>query len=142
VRSAPLPRIAIALAASALAAGGCAATKSTSAGNFQGEPHLVAQTIDNLSSAGSSHDTNKICSQLLAQALVTTLSRSPGGCQRAIGNQLDDTDNFDLTVVTGTVKITGTSATAQVKDTQSGHTHYDTLKLVKESGSWKLSGLV
>jgi hypothetical protein len=142
VPPARLTRIAIVLASSALAASGCAAARSTSAGNFQGEPRLVAQTIDNLSSAGSSHDTNKICSQLLAQALVTVLDRSPGGCHRAIGNQLDDTDNFDLTVVAGTVKITGTSATAQVKDTQSGHTHYDTLKLVKESGSWKISGLL
>jgi hypothetical protein len=144
-----------------LTVGGCAATTQTSTGSFQGDAHLVAQAINDLSSAASSHDNAKICNQLLAPALVTVLNRSTGGCQRAVGNQLDDTDNFDLTVQScpnnsapnecgiapqslsngAANAANGTTATAWAKDIQSGHTHYDKLKLVKQSGSWRVSGL-
>jgi len=103
----------------------------------------VAQTIDNLSSAAASHDTAKICKTILATTLVSKLNQASGGCQRAIGNQLDDTDNLDVTVVSNGVHVapTGQTATAQVKSTRSGHDHIDTLTLVSQNGSWRISGL-
>jgi hypothetical protein len=135
---APLALIAIAAAA---ALGGCAAATTTSSGHFQGQAHAVAQTIDTLSSAASAHDTAKICNSVLASQLVAKLNQAPGGCQRAIGNQLDDADNFDVTVVANGVLVSGQTATAQVKSTVSGHDHVDKLTLVSQGGSWRISGL-
>jgi hypothetical protein len=146
VRPAHPPRSARLLAAAALAgagvtAGGCAATNQTSAGNFQGDANLAAKTVNSLQSAARSKDKGKVCNQILSQAVVTALNRSPGGCQRAVSNQFDDTDNFDLTILANGVQVNGTLATVRVKDIQSGHTHFDTLTLVKESGSWRINGV-
>ena len=93
--------------------------------------------------AATSHDTAKICNTILASGLAAKLNQASGGCQRAIGNQLDDADNFDVTVVKGgiTVAPSGQMATAQVKSTVSGHDHVDTLTLVNQGGSWRISGI-
>jgi len=103
----------------------------------------VAQTIDNLSSAASSHDTGKICNTLLASGIVAKLNQAPGGCQRAIGNALDDTDEPNVTVQKNGVQVGpgGQTATAQVKSTFAGHDQVVTMTLVSQGGSWRISGL-
>jgi hypothetical protein len=127
------------LAAAALA--GCGAA-STSAGNFHGEQKTVAQVIDDLSSAAQSRDTAKICNTLLDPALAAKLKSPTGDCQQAIGHQLDDTDNFNVTVQSVLIgPAPGTTATARVKSTHSGKSTVNTLTLVKQGTSWHISGL-
>jgi hypothetical protein len=137
-RMAPVTAVALALA-------GCATTPQSSSGNFQGEAHSVSQTVDDLASAGTSHDGTKVCNELISQALFNTLNSAKGGCQTAVSDQLKDADVFDVTVVANGIQVNGLTATARVKDTQSGHNHFDTLNMVKEQrGSvtrWRISGL-
>ena len=131
----------IALLAAAAVLAGCGAT-STSAGNFHGEQHSVAQVIDDLSSAAQSRDTAKICNTLLASSLTAQLKSPTTDCQQAIGHQLDDTDNFNVTVQSVSIgPPPGTTATARVKSTRSGKDHVNTLTLVKQGTTWHISGL-
>jgi ribosomal protein L14E/L6E/L27E len=125
--------------AAALSAAGCGTVTKTSAGRFNGESRAVAQKIDDLSSAGSSHEARKVCDQILSRALVARLNSARGGCQDAVRKQLEDADNFELTVQS--VAVSGQAATAQVKSPRDGKDRVQTMKLVRESGGWRVAGL-
>ena len=141
--SAPFTRTLLLLccAPPALALGACAKSVSTSA--FKGEQHDVAQTVANLQSDVTASDQKKICSRDLSSSLVKRLNAAPGGCRRAVKDQLAEVDNLDLTVESVAVHAAGAarSATAVVSSTFEGKKRRSTLSLTFESGSWKLSGL-
>ena len=141
--SAPLTRTLLLLccAPPALALGACAKSVSTSA--FKGEQHDVAQTVANLQSDVTASDQKKICTRDLSSSLVKRLNAAPGGCRRAVKDQLGEVDNLDLTVESVAVHAAGAarSATAVVSSTFEGKKRRSTLSLTFESGSWKLSGL-
>jgi len=141
--SAPLTRTLLLLccAPPALALGACAKSVSTSA--FKGEQHDVAQTVANLQSDVTASDQKKICSRDLSSSLRKRLNAAPGGCPRAIKDQLGEVDNLDLTVKSVAVHAAGAarSATAVVSSTFAGKKRRSTLSLTFESGSWKLSGV-
>jgi hypothetical protein len=61
---------------------------------------------------------------------------------RTVKDQLDEVDNFDLTVESVQVHTGGTqpTASARVRSTRDGKTSFATLYLVKEGGRWKVSG--
>ena len=69
------------------------------------------------------------------------LNAAPGGCRRAVKDQLAEVDNLDLTVESVAVHAAGAarSATAVVSSTFAGKKRRTTLSLTFESGSWKLS---
>jgi hypothetical protein len=118
----------------AASAAGCG-TK-TSAGNFRGEQAAVAKVVDDLSNASSRHDTSTICDSLLAADVAKRL----GNCKTVIGHQLDNVDNFDVTVQS--VAINGSRAQARVKSTANGKSELDTLNLVKgRDGRWRIQSL-
>jgi len=141
--SAPLTRTLLLLccAPPALALGACAKSVSTSA--FKGEQHEVAQTVANLQSDVTASDQKKICSRDLSSSLVKRLNAAPGGCRRAVKDQLAEVDNLDLTVESVAVHAAGAarSASAVVSSTFEGKKRRSTLSLTFESGSWKLSGI-
>jgi len=141
--SAPFTRTLLLLccAPPALALGACAKSVSTSA--FKGEQHDVAQTVANLQSDVTASDQKKICTRDLSSSLVKRLNAAPGGCRRAVKDQLGEVDNLDLTVESVAVHAAGAarSATAVVSSTFEGKKRRSTLSLTFESGSWKLSGL-
>ena len=141
--SAPFTRTLLLLccAPPALALGACAKSVSTSA--FKGEQHDVAQTVANLQSDVTASDQKKICSRDLSSSLVKRLNAAPGGCRRAVKDQLAEVDNLDLTVESVAVHAAGAarSATAVVSSTFEGKKRRSTLSLTFESGSWKLSGV-
>ena len=120
---------------------GCASGVSTS--SFKGEQHDVAQTVANLQSDVTASDQKKICSRDLSSSLVKRLNGAPGGCRRAVKDQLAEVDNLDLTVESVAVHAAGAarSATAVVSSTFEGKKRRSTLSLTFESGSWKLSGV-
>ena len=141
--SAPLTRTLLLLccAPPALGLGACA--KSVSTSSFKGEQHDVAQTVANLQSDVTASDQKKICSRDLSSSLVKRLNAAPGGCRRAVKDQLAEVDNLDLTVESVAVHAAGAarSATAVVSSTFEGKKRRSTLSLTFESGSWKLSGV-
>src|SRR5947208_954132 len=129
------------LAPPALALGACA--KSVSTGAFKGEQREVAQAVADLQSDVTASDQKKICSRDLSSSLVRRLNAAPGGCRRAVKDQLAEVDNLDLTVESVAVHAAGAArgATAVVSSTFEGKKRRSTLSLTFESGSWKLSGI-
>ena len=127
------------LCAPVLAAGvaACGDTVSTSA--FKGEQQKVAQTVANLQSDATALEAKKICSEDLSKARVAQLNAAPGGCKKAIEQQVKQIDNYDTTVEA--VAIAGRTATAKVKSDYAGKKAIQTLTLVKEGGQWRVSGV-
>jgi copper chaperone CopZ len=122
----------------ALGLGACG-TSTTSTSSFKGEQHAVAETIANLQSHGTALEAKKVCSQDLASAVVIPLDKATGGCVKAIERQLKEIDSFEVTVES--VKVSGATATAQVKSVHEGKQKVSTVDLQKENGRWKISGV-
>ena len=133
----------LALLCVALPAAGLVACGSTVSTAFKGEQHEVAQAIANLQTDAKNADEQRICTHDLAGARVASLNRASGGCKEAIKSQLTDVDNFNLTVQSIQVDTAHTppTASASVTSTYSGKTRTSTLLLVKEAGTWKISGV-
>ena len=123
------------------AVAGCAKAVSTSA--FKGEQHEVAQAISDLQADVTANDEKKICANDLARVTVTRLQAAPGGCRKAVKDQLAEIDNDELAV--DSVQIgpgaPPRTATARVRSIFSGRTVRSTLTLVKEGSRWKVAGV-
>jgi Putative lumazine-binding len=133
-------RLAALLVASALALGACGQSSKDSAKDFQGDQKAVAQAVEDLQHAGSKRDAGKICSDLLAPALVTQIRRaSSQTCDDALKDTLADADAFELQVQK--VTITGDRAVAVVKSEAPDSSRVDRLELVKVGDRWKLATL-
>ena len=91
-----------------------------------------------LESAARKSDEAKICTDLLATDLISTMRSSGQSCTQAISHALDDADTFDLTVKS--VTVSGNTATAIVQSKRKTPAQ-DTFKLVKEGGRWKIASL-
>jgi hypothetical protein len=119
----------------------CASTVSTA--GFHGEQQEVAQAISNLHADATAGDQQKICTKDLARAAVARLNAARGGCKQAIKNQLAEVDNYDLSVRSVQVTVEGArrGASARVKTVYDGKARLATLSLLKEGGSWKISGV-
>ena len=119
----------------------CGSTVATS--SFKGEQREVAQAISNLQSHARAGEQQKVCENDLAGAVLTRLSKAPGGCRQAIKGQLAEIDNFDVTVES--VQITGKAgkrtASARVKSAYNGKKRVKTVSLVFEGGRWKVLGV-
>jgi hypothetical protein len=119
----------------------CGQTSKDSAKDFQGEQKAVAQTVEDLQSASSKGDQGKICTQLLAPALVNQIkTASKDTCENAVNDALGDADTFELQVKK--VAIDGDKATATVTSDAGGNKdRTDTLQLVKVGNGWKIATL-
>jgi hypothetical protein len=134
------PLTATVLAACGLAA--CGATTGVSTGNLTGDSRLVAQTISNLQSDAQSRSNQKVCDNDLASTLVARLRASGRGCASVISDQLNEVDNFDLSLDgANAIVVSGNTATARVKSTSANKPRLNTLTLVKEGTRWKVAGL-
>ncbi len=116
-----------------LALAACGTTTSTA--GFKGTEHDVAQTIANLQSNITSGEEKKICTETLAAAVVKRLGGT-SACESTIKDQLAEIDNTELEVQS--VKIEGSSATAEVKSIHSGKKRTTTVTLAEEGGKWKI----
>jgi hypothetical protein len=132
--------VAIALLAAAALAG-CTTTgaKDDSSGDFQGQARLVANTVEDLESAGSKGNEGDICSNLLAPALARSMGARAGSCAKAVDAALDDTDSFSLKVES--VRVQGDRATARVKADRGDGDESVRLGLVKQGTGWRISDL-
>ena len=115
----------------------CGSTVSTT--NFKGESHNVAQAIANLQSDATTGSQSKICDNDLASSVLAKLKANGSTCQQALKDQLNQIDNFDVTVQS--ITVNGTTATAKVKSTYLGKSRAGTLQLIKEGKTWKVASL-
>jgi len=135
-----LARPAALLCVPLLALGVSACAGTTSSNDYKGENHAVAAAIANLQTEATAGEAQKICSDVLASTVTARLDSQPGGCKRALKDQLSQVDTPTLTVQE--VKPLGaTSASAEVKSTYAGNSKVTTITLVKENGAWKISSL-
>jgi hypothetical protein len=120
-------------------AAGCATSSSSKSpsADFRGEQRLVATTVEDLQSAASDGDEDKICRELLARSVVVRLARGGRTCQQTVHDALKDADSTDLTV--RSVRITGTRASARVKEERGKADRISTVRLVKEGGRWRIA---
>lgn len=131
-------QLATTVAAVALAVTGCTTTTTDSDGpKFEGEQEDIVRVVDALAQAGTRHDAEKICTEILAKQLVTELKDAGGDCVTEMDRAISDASDYDLQVTS--VKITGPNATAQVRQGKDGEVA--TFTFVKEGGGWRASAL-
>jgi dihydroxyacetone kinase len=134
------PRLLALLVALPLVLSACGQTSKDSAGDFKGDQKAVAQAVEDLQSAGKKHDGAKICSTLLAPALVAKIkTASDGACDKVVKDALDDADSYELQVQK--VTVDGANASAVVKSEGGDKDRVDTLQLVKAGDAWKIATL-
>ena len=114
----------------------CGTTTSTA--GFKGTEHDVAQTVANLQSDITSGDEKKVCENDLASAVVGRLGGQKS-CESTIKDQLAEIDNTELEVES--VKLSGSTATAQVKSVYAGKKKTTSVTLVEQGGKWKISAV-
>ena len=115
---------------------GCGSAVSTS--GFSGAEHEVAQTIANLQTDATATNEKKICTEVLAASVVSSLGGTQG-CEAALKTQISEIDNLEADVKS--VSISGDTATAEVVAIKEGHKHLETVVLVKEPKGWRISSL-
>jgi hypothetical protein len=121
----------------ALGVSACGSTVSTS--SFKGEAHAVAQRISDLQSDVSAVNERKICAEDFSRAARARLNTPGNTCRQALKRQLESIEDYELTVEK--IAVSGATATARVRSTWAGKLSTDTLKLVKEGGSWRVEGI-
>lgn len=131
-------RIALIAVALALPLAACGGTQTSDSGTeFKGDQAAVAEVVDRLAAAGRAGDAEKICTEVLSKQLVTELKSAGGECVTEMDRAIDDASDFNLTV--RSVKVNGTTATAQVRQGDSGANA--TFTFVKEGNAWRASSL-
>jgi hypothetical protein len=118
----------------------CGQAAKDSASDFHGDQKAVAQTVEDLQSASRKHDSSRICTTLLAPALVAQIKKASGGdCDKGVKDSLSDADSFELQVQK--VTIADGKASAVVKSEGGDKDRVDTLELVKDGNVWKIATL-
>jgi hypothetical protein len=139
MRSRPLLVFVAALVAALLAGCGATPAGNDSTGKFRGPQRLVANTVEDLQSAATDADEDKICRDILARALTDRLAARGGGCPAVVDAAVKDADVFDLTVES--VRVTGDRATARVRAETGDKDRRYSLQLVRERGVWRIAAL-
>ncbi len=129
-------RASLVLALLVLPLAGCTAAQ-TSKSKFKGEAGKVAAVVEDLAQAGRTGNAKKICSDILARQLVAELKSAGGDCESEMKAAIQDASDYDLKV--DSVKVTGGSATAKVRQGTQGKVA--TFSFIKEKGDWRASAL-
>jgi len=124
----------------AVALGGCSLTptSSSSSTGFTGAKANVATALNLLASDASSANGADICKNVLASSVRDKLNQI-GSCTTIITNQLKTSDDYTLTVES--IKVSGSTATAQVQTVHNGKKVISTVSLLKQSGGWRLASI-
>jgi hypothetical protein len=125
----------------ALLASACGRAEPDSSEEFRGEAKLVANTIEDLQTAGKRGDGARICRDLLAASVVRAIRQAGSkSCAARLEDSLEDADTFELTVKS--VNVKGRTATATVaSDDGNEKDRLDTMTLAKEGKRWKITAL-
>jgi hypothetical protein len=123
--------------AAALALSACGTASNSKDVKFTGAQKDVADLVDKLATAGQRHDASTICNEVLSKQLLTQLKSAGGNCEDEMKDAISDATDYDLQV--RSVKVTGSNATAQVRQGDDGKV--STFTFVKENGAWRASAL-
>ncbi len=130
------------MAVLALALAGCGTAGSVSTSGLSGAQKDIATTISNFQSDAETNDASKLCDDDLASNVTQSLSVGGHTCASVLTSQLKVVDSYNLSLIDHDITVKGDTATATVQDTQSGRTtHVDTLTLVKQGSTWKISSV-
>jgi len=121
-----------------LAGCGPSGASGVDAGRFKGDAKAVAQTLDDLATAGRKKDGKRACAELLSHRRVDALDKA-GGCRKALDDQFDDADVFKLDVTS--IKVSGDRAIARVLSDFDGDKRPRTLTLLREDRRWRLDSV-
>jgi hypothetical protein len=134
-----MPRLAVlATLLAALVLGGCTTAGSTSATkDFKGAEADVAKVVADLQDAGQRQNAERLCSQILASTLVDQLGSQGTSCTQEMDKAAKDADDFTLEVID--VTVTGSTATANVRNGTKKDAPRKTLRFVREANRWKVS---
>jgi hypothetical protein len=127
----------ITLAAAALALGGCAATPPNSAKDFKGAEADVAAVVDDLQAAGRKGNPEKVCNDIFTAELAASFKAGASTCVDEVEKVLRDVNDYDLQVQD--VTVTGTTATAKVRQGNEGRTA--TFSFERVGNGWRASKL-
>jgi len=118
---------------------GCGAQAPTSSVDkfTDKDQKAVAQQVEDLASAGKRNKPDDICSNILAQELVSQLNAAGTDCATEMSKAIEDANEFDLTVEK--VTVNGDTATAEVKQGDNGPT--ETMEFTREKNSWRATSL-
>jgi hypothetical protein len=132
-----MKRVALALIVLGLA--GCGAQAQSSSVDKFTDPDekAVAQKVQDLADAGKRGKPDDICSNILAQSLVSQLNAAGTDCATEMSKAIDDANEFNLDVLK--VTVTGNTATAEVKQGDKGSTV--TMDFTREKNSWRATAL-
>jgi hypothetical protein len=130
-------RTVLAVVALALALSACGAAPPSQESKYTGDQAQVAKLVDELADAGRRGNAQKICTEILAKQLVDELKSAGGDCVSEMKRAITDASDYDLQV--DDVKVTGTTATARVR--QGTSKKVATFAFVKEKGGWRASAL-
>jgi len=128
-----------AVPAIALLLSGCGAASESQESKFKDTNQAqVAKVVDDLASYGSRGNAEKICTDILAQQLLTEIKSAGGTCVDEIERAIKDASDYDLEVTK--VTVNGTNATATVQQGEDTK-NTATFSFVKEKGGWRASAL-
>jgi hypothetical protein len=133
-----MKRVVLALVLLGLAGCGAQTTASSSLDKFEDpQEKAVAQKVEDLEADGKRGKVDDICSDILAQSLVSQLNAAGTDCPTEIQKAIDDANEFDLE--TQKVTINGNTATAEVK--QGDKAGIEKMQFTREKNDWRATSL-
>lgn len=129
-------RVTLALACAAFAVGACGDDGAPAAPPRE----QVAATVHDFARAAADKDYARLCREILSDDLVTRVQRAGITCRMALQAGLGDVRDPEVRV--GEVRVTGDTATAEVRSQAAGQRgSADVLRLVREHGGWRIAAL-
>ena len=122
-----------------LAVAGCGEAATNSAEDFRGPERAVAEVVEDLQSAAEARDADRICSDILADALVDRLRSAGSSCREEMEWAIKDANDFELRV--RDVAVTGNTARATVERGAEGDQGTQVLEFTRVGGRWRATSL-
>jgi hypothetical protein len=112
---------------------GCA-QQETSAGDFKGAEADVAEVVDDLAGAARSGDGDEICTRIVSSEFAEELAAG-NTCKDEVERAVADANDWDLEV--SDVTVTGTTATAEVRQGEDSEEKTATFEFERDGDRWR-----
>jgi len=100
----------------------------------------IRETLSSFEQAAAAHDYDVLCDRILAPKLIDTLEQIGLPCETALQKGFEGLEDPRISV--GVVKVSGDTATAQVRSSAAGQSpSEDTVDLVRVGDGWRIASL-
>jgi len=100
----------------------------------------IRETLNSFEQAAAAHDYDALCDRILAPKLIDTLEQIGLPCETALQKGFEGLEDPRISV--GVVKVSGDTATAQVRSSAAGQSpSEDTVDLVRVGDGWRIASL-